>query len=210
MSDRSAIPLGILGPAPGKGHCRTNEEAGVSTGACTTWNSSFSHPHILIPIVSIKILLGADDKTPIWTSLDKKKKGGWGAALLAHVIGRSKKALHQTWLDLGLKCGHQATAGHPLLTISPCHLHSGTMSRKVGNRIPRRGVFPVSAKTQKQALFSQLSTAKGMEHADWSGPCPVPTSLEEHGPRVGEISPKKKTQVPFPEDGKETGTRQRQ
>lgn len=141
------------------------------------------------------------------TSLDKKREG---ATLFARVIGKSKKALHQTWLDLGLQCGHQATAGHPLLTTSPCHPHSGTMSRKVGTRTPRRRSFPVSAQTQKQAFFSQLSTAKGMERADWSGPCPVPTSLEEHGPRAGDISPKKKTQVLFPEDGKEAGTRQRQ
>ena len=53
--------------------------------------------------------------------------------------------------------------------------------------------------------FAQPSTAKGMEHADWSGLGSLPTPLEEHGLRVGEIAPQKITQVLFPEDGGRDG-----
>ena len=75
-------------------------------------------------------------------------------------------------------------------SISLCPFPSGTMDRKVvpsSSRIPSRGSFSVSAKTQEQVSFAHF-TAKEVEHADWSGLSPVLTSHEEYGPRVGEDS----------------------
>lgn len=130
----------------------------------------------------------------------------WGEGVFCSCLG--KKALRQTWLDLGLKCGHWAKVGHPLLSLFLCEFHSGTMGRKVvpsGSRTPRRGRFSVSAKTGEQASFAHF-TAEGMKHADWAGLGPVLTSHEEYGPRVGEDSSQKKIQ----NMGEEMGTRQKQ
>ena len=80
-----------------------------------------------------------------------------------------------------------------------------------GPRTSRRGSVSIFANTQEQVSFAPPTPAmaKGMEHADWSILGPVPLPLEEHGPRVGEISPQEGTRMLFLEEEGKMGTRQR-
>lgn len=73
------------------------------------------------------------------------------------------------------------------------------------NSKERELLFSVSAKTWEQASFAQLCAVKGMGLAGWPSLGPIPTVLEEQGPRVGEDHLQKKMQIPFPEDGGRDG-----
>ena len=101
-------------------------------------------------------------------------------------LGRAGKLCHQTWLDLGLRCGCQA-----LRTLFLCV--SFILGPLAGRRSPaapkrQREGASLLPNTQEQVSFAQPSTAKEVEHVDWLGLGPVPTPLKEHGPNVGEIS----------------------
>lgn len=101
-------------------------------------------------------------------------------------LGRAGKLCHQTWLDLGLKYGHQA-----LMTLFLCvSFILGPLAGRWSPVAPehqREGASLLS-NTREQVSFAQPSTDKGVEHVDWLGLGPVPTPLKEHGPKVGEIA----------------------
>lgn len=181
MSDHSAIPFGISGPASlegstyneGRGReCQLglHFEAVVSSPphemVCMTQTFGFSQPDFLIFSVVNQNSFSFRCQKP--NSNQLRQKSGervficfcyWKESS-ASDVARSRALV---W-SLG-----QGWSPSPE-SLSLCQLHSGTRGRKEvpsSSRTPRRGNFSVSAKTREQASFAHF-TGEGIEHGSCS------------------------------------------
>lgn len=127
--------------------------------ACMTQTFGFSHADFFIPTLSIRTLLVAHVRHPVQISLDKVgREGGFCSCL-------GKKALHQAWLDLGLKCGHWTKVDHPLLSLFLC------VSFTLGPWVARWSL----AAPELQGEGTSLSQQR------WRSKHPLPNSLLRDG-----------------------------